>query len=246
MRWLLKKPRRPIPWDESRRNVLQLARDRGDPYITGPSLKDFSELGAPSGMGSPFTAEFVKRYFGEPSDPENPESEYVENLRGASHAIFEQRVEMLKRSAPTLHDGFSEVFPRDEGGHNDYEWYEKKAKEVGGQWRGLMFLVDSALDLLASYCQYDDLLVIYARARSKREEKEMEQRNARIVEYYAQEKRVPERSEKTAARLTAVEYGISADRVRQIARLHREEMGEEKRPRGRPSKAQAKAQKKGA
>lgn len=219
---------------EQRVNVMQLLRDRGSEFVTGPSLKEFEPMGPHSGEHWGFTGEYVKRHFGVPADPKNPDSKYVETLRGASHLVLEKRLLELKRDAPGYYRVVASIFPADEGGDRDYDWLVEKARG-NLDARRLLTRCNAGIDLLTRLCEHDELFVVFARARSVREEKKMEERNSEIADFY-QAERDAGKSERSAALATRGEYGISEGRVRQIVELRRLEKGEPKRGRGRPRK----------
>ncbi len=121
------KTRPKVSFDRQRLNVLQLLRDRANDLTSGSMIKDFAEMGAHQGGGDVFTAEYVKRHFGKPEDKTNPDSEYVEVLRGVSHVLLEKRLVELGRVAPILAGKVRDLFPREGGGHRDYEWHTERA-----------------------------------------------------------------------------------------------------------------------
>lgn len=124
------KTRPKVSFDRQRLNVLQLLRDRSNDLTSGSMIKDFAEMGAHQGGGDVFTAEYIKRAFGKPEDKANPDSEYVEVLRGASHVLLEKRLIELDRVAPILAGKVRDLFPREGGGHRDYEWHTKRARRL--------------------------------------------------------------------------------------------------------------------
>ena len=309
-----------ISFDRQRENVLQLLRDRSNDLTSGSTIKDFAEMGAHQGGGDVFTAEYVKRHFGKPKDEENPDSEYMETLRGISHLLLEKRLRELEKTAPLLRSKVNTMYPRQGGGHRDYEWFTALAKGLAlaieerhaereaealslgpkriqveeverlaaelenppelfpeklqaayerarerltlseaqqeefvrilvaargdreaalARLRDLrkdLYLCDLGVDLLTLLCRNDDLFVEFARARTVREEKAMEESNARIAADYEDRKARPDISEKEAAEIVADLNGISVSRVRQIAEGQRLARGEEKRRPGRPRK----------
>lgn len=119
-----------ISFDRQRENVLQLLRDRANDLTSGSMIKDFAEMGSHQGGGDVFTAEYIKRAFGRPVDKTNPDAEYVEHLRGASHVLLEKRLAELARTAPLLWRKVDEIFPREGGGDRDYEWWQKLAARL--------------------------------------------------------------------------------------------------------------------
>ena len=100
-----------------------------------------------------------------------------------------------------------------------------------------LWLCDRGIDVLTLYCQEDDLFVEFARARTVREEGEMEGMHAQIEAEYEDLKAIPGNSEKDAAEIVADRWGISPQSVRRIAEGQRLARGEEKRGPGRPRKA---------
>lgn len=297
----LRKLKRPVPLDEQVHNVLQLLRDRGSDMITGPSIKNFADKGE-EGVKLGFSAEYVRRFFGTPADPKNPDSEYVEHLRGASHMVLEVRLAWMKENARPLWRALNAVFPRDEGGDRDYEilqrraalssetevaeFYlervralgrgnEEKSKEdrkkervlaraarmatarrfglktsevaralgpdklnvadLRREARELDALVEWGIQVLAMRCQYDELFVVFFRARDVKEEELRRTRNRRIVDLYLSELESGRSKSGARARIRS-EYGISDGRIYQILAEVEEERGAERRRPGRPRK----------
>lgn len=285
-----------VPFDRQRENVLQLLRDRGNDLVSGPTLKDFAEMGAHQGGRMVFTAEYIRRYFGVPKKHDSEDAiyteEYVEHVRGASHVVLEKRLQELKREAPPLWRAVNRVFPRDEAGDRDYEEIFKKAAAGAGEkvdneryaeWKNRdldrelerrrvsgyetlkkasrgqkvqellhddhrrirranqakhgLWLCDRGIDVLTLYCQEDNLLVEFARARTVREEGKMEGMHAQIEAEYEDMKARPGNSEKDAADIVGDRWGISFQSVRRIAEGQRLARGEDKRGPGRPRQA---------
>lgn len=241
--------------DEHRLSIIQLLRDRANAFTSGASLKDFAEMGPPGNERMVFNAEYVRRTFGVPRDPKNPDSEYVEHLRGASHAVLEIRLSELAEISPAMHRAVVTAFPADEGGDRDYEYYKQNPQaalyaawaDEKGPWRhGFDFLVELGINDLSeiSRAAGDELFVIFSRARTIREEKRLELKNEEIDAYY-RDWMARGKSEYTAALNTSVAYGISQGHVRRIAESQRLSRGEEKRGRGRPAKGEPKKREKG-
>jgi hypothetical protein len=224
-----------VPFDEQRRNVVQLLRDRKNDLQGVASFKDFEEMGPQQGGQWPFSAEYVKRAFGTPVDPKDPDSEYVEHPRGASHALMEKRLEQLRAGAWVLWKAVNEVYPRDEGGERDYDRLVELAARGNPDAKRLIFLSDLGVDLLTMYCHDDDLFVEFARRRTIKEEGRMEAANAAIAARY-EDLKAQGKTEKQAAEQAAFEEGISVQSVRRIAEGQRLARGEQKRGPGRPRK----------
>ncbi len=283
------KARPKISFDRQRENVLQLLRDRSNDLTSGSTIKDFAEMGAHQGGGDVFTAEYIRRHFGKPKAKDDPDSEYVEVLRGVSHLLLEKRLQSLKRVAPSLWSPVNKMFPRESGAHRDYEWHKKRAAELKEKARRLvegseaeldeprppreggrisdaaieayaakrwaersavrdlqmraeqtereLYLCGLGIDLLTTLCREDELFVEFARARTVREERAMEEQNAEIANEYEERKAERGTPEKDAAQFVADKWVISPSRVRQIAEGQRLARGEPKRKPGRPKKA---------
>lgn len=126
-----------ISFERQRENVLQLLRDRSNDLTSGSTIKDFAEMGPHQGGGDVFTAEYIRRHFGKPKDRDDPDSEYVEVLRGVSHLLLEKRLQSLKRVSPTLWSPVNKMFPRESGAHRDYDWYRARAAQLKEKSRRL-------------------------------------------------------------------------------------------------------------
>lgn len=116
---------------EQRQNIVQLSRDRKNAvggYSAG--LKDFSEMGPPSGEHWPLSAEQISRAFGVPKERGNPESVYVMTLRAESHVLLEQAAERLRHHVPYLYAAWDRVFDPDSAGDRDYEWFQKRVEDA--------------------------------------------------------------------------------------------------------------------
>ena len=131
---------RAISFDEQRQNVVQLSRDRKNEvggYAAG--IKDFAEMGPPSGEHWPLSAEQIKRAFGVAESKDDPASEYVLLLRAESHAALEQKAKELREHTPELWRAWDAIFDPDGSGDRDYEWYAaqsaKLAEQAESEWK---------------------------------------------------------------------------------------------------------------
>lgn len=228
--------------EQYREDIVQLLADRGNDQATlggNEPVKNFEQMGAPSSGHWPLTAEAIKRAFGvRDKRAENPdESEYIESLEAASFALLEMYLANLKEGAHILWDAVTTVYPRDEGGHRDYDYYRERAAKGNPEAKSVLLRCDWGIDLMAmaAWKEGSDLFVRYARARTAREEKEAEDTNATIAADY--EDRKLRIAEKEAAKIVGDRWGISESSVRRIAEGQRVAAGEEKRSPGRPRKS---------
>jgi hypothetical protein len=123
-------------FDEQRLNVIQLSRDRKNEiggYSAG--LKDFAEMGPPSGEHWPLSAEQIRRAFGVPIDEDDPESEYAYILRAESHALLEQTADALKHHVPKLYGAWHQIYDPESSAERDYEWYSKTVNKAKNRMR---------------------------------------------------------------------------------------------------------------
>lgn len=101
--------------------------------------------------------------------------------------------------------------------------------------RTRLMLVDGALQLLAMRLKDDDLIVDFAKARTYKEDKELEDRD-RSMYFRYMDLRESGKRPKAAKQIIADAEGISLRRVEQIVESQRALAGEEPRGRGRPKK----------
>src|SRR5215207_8052832 len=119
-----------ISYEDQRRNIVQLSRDRKN-GVGGyaASLKDFAEMGPPSGEHWPLSAEQIRRAFGVPANREDPESPYVQTERGESHVLLERAARQLRRHVPHLYEAWNSLYSPDLSGDRDYDWVLERARK---------------------------------------------------------------------------------------------------------------------
>lgn len=124
-------PGESMSFEEQRMNIVQLSRDRKNEiggYHAG--VRDFGEMGPPSGEHMGMSAEQIRRAFGVPVNKSDPESEYVLTLRMQCHGLLESAAEALREHAPKLYGAWDRVFDPDTSGDRDYEWYQKRVEDA--------------------------------------------------------------------------------------------------------------------
>lgn len=128
MQAVVSKETRRISFAEQRQNVVQLSRDRKNGvggYSAG--LKNFAEMGPPSGAHWPFSAEQIRRSFGVPGKRNDPESDYILTIRARCHGLLEEKARELEPHVPELFRSWDSIFDVDSGGDRDFDWYREKA-----------------------------------------------------------------------------------------------------------------------
>lgn len=111
-----------------------------------------------------------------------------------------------------------------------------RKKYLAGQ-QLLFERVNAALKLLTHRLWQDDLLVEYARLRTKDEDRTMEQRNESIYQRFLELTEEWGDKPEVAYRTIMKETGLSDRRAKEIVQKRREAHTGEKRPRGRPKRA---------
>lgn len=133
-----------LSFELQRQHVVQLSRDRKNGYGGyAAGLKDFAEMGPPSGEHWPLSAESIRRAFGVPQEDDDPASTYVLLLRAESHAALEQAARELRAHAPGLHAAWSAAYSVDLGGDRDHDAAKSQAERAAKRAQDL---ADSARD----------------------------------------------------------------------------------------------------
>lgn len=250
--------------DEQWLNVLQLSKDRKNGFggYSG-GIINMEELGAHGPGNWPLSAESIRRSFGVPIDSTDPDhSEYALNLRAQSHVELEKTYRQMKIVAPNSARAWNSIFHPDESGDRDYDWLKQKAdgvitlddlahwidagetdeylirlrkQEFARYASGYLILVDFCLDSMTHKLMHTELLVKFARARTVREDAEMEERNEAIYLRFLDLRDRGKRPQ-DAKRLVAREKGISERWAEQIIAGQRERLGMAPRPARRPRK----------